>query len=1184
MASPISRQISLFGALRIQEAQENLPFSGEKAQNLLAYLLLHPVPQGREQLADLLFPDAPFDRVRRNFSDTLYRAQKTLGDDWLLTDGETVTLCKDKPLWVDVWDFDQLAASSDPADLQKAVTLYAGDLLPTCYEDWILPERELRRNQFLIALENLAAYQESTGQLQQALLTTRRLILAEPLHEPAHQSYLRLLGRLQRYAEALAHYEYLCQILQEELETTPLAETQAIFHAIEQERTLAATPPDKEQMPFVGRMAERAALLDAVEAALQGKGGIVAIEGEAGIGKSRLLREISAGARWRGATVIKGVASEVPQESPFQPLTDALSPLLTGSRLMQLETALPAEMLAALAPLYPAWGKYQTSASAEQARRLFNFALRPFGEAVAQLTPLVLILDDVQWASPALWQCLHPLTQGLLENGGLLILAYRRPGIEQTFGWNQLQTWDRDGILKVIPLHPLTQEDVGVLLDDGTQGETPLIHALTGGNPFRISEWLNQPEESPVAGMTGITRRLGQISEHARSVLECAAVLGEDIQYSHLSRMAEMPLLALANLSDELSLHHWLQPSTTGFSFVHDLIRTAIYTDIPPDKLQALHARAAAVYQALEPDNIRSYAFHLDRAGLPEAGGAYRQVGEQELERFAHREAQTAFERALALMPSELTVERLKIMLSLAWVFDVLGERTKQIDMLHRVLAGAESLEQPSIVLETFLALARALIQAYQFTEAEKYLQKALELARALQDEKSRTEVLLLSGMCETDQLHTKKSITFYRRALKLAQKLNSPLHEARALRGLGIAARDQGAPMESIKWLEQALAVQREIGDRLGEVSTHSNIVTAYYDLGAWDKLIETAEELIPRVERIGYRYNTGYLRQIQGLASYNLGDFANARRQLTLAANEFAAAGARITLVDGALGMLAEDEGKDQEALHFYHKALAGTDITEDDVEAPLIQMDLGALLLRLEQPQEAIPYLEAARAVWVKHEDTFSRLKADTLLGLVWLNLGMRERAETLAVQCFSAVKKALPPGEKPQNWLWNLFRLLSELGDKESAEAVIRAAYAELQRQAQAIQTSESRQRFFTRVPTNRAIVAAYDRVTHTQRKQTVSLARQTAPLGRVLRPDEYIAVEWTVNAPEDEAYPDKTSQRHYRLKRLLHEAADRGAAPTDDDLADALGVSRRTILRDMQTLSVELPDLPTRKRK
>jgi hypothetical protein len=174
--------------------------------------------------------------------------------------------------------------------------------------------------------------------------------------------------------------------------------------------------------------------------------------------------------------------------------------------------------------------------------------------------------------------------------------------------------------------------------------------------------------------------------------------------------------------------------------------------------------------------------------------------------------------------------------------------------------------------------------------------------------------------------------------------------------------------------------------------------------------------------------------------------------------------------------------------------------------------------------------------------------------------------------------------VPVGEQPQDWLWALYRLLISLDQPDRAEIVLRAAYAELQRQGRAISNPDLRRSFFERVPHNRTIVKAYDQLTSNSRVMTVLLARQDAPLGRSLREDEFIRVQWTLNAPEDDVIVDKTERRQYRLKRLLEEADRQNAAPTDEDLARGLGVSRRTILRDMQALAREMPRLPTRKRK
>ncbi len=1179
--SSFSRVIYLLGPLRLQDAHGPRTLGGEKAQSLLAYLALHPGhPHPRERLADLLFPEASFDRIRRNFSDTLYRVQKTLGGDWLIIEGETIALRVDDQLWVDVWEFDRLTTSSDPADLQQATTLYADDLLPACYDDWILPERELRRNQYLFALENLATHQETRGNLQQALLTTRRLILTEPLHEPAHQTYLRLLGRLQRYGEALAHYDYLADLFRTELDTAPHPETQHLVQALERERTLAGSPlPPVEPTPFVGRVAERAGALDAVEAGLLGKGSLLALEGEAGMGKSHFLQEIMAGARWRGATVLHGLARETPSASPFAPLASALAPWLNSPHAAPLEPLLGAEFLTALAPLLPTWPIPPGPGPTPQT--LTN-ALQTFGGVLGRFGPFVLVLDDMQWGSPALWTCLQTFAPPFVQYGNLLILAYRRAEIENTQGWETLQTWDRTGLLKIIPLPPLTVAEVAELVPDAPAPE--MLHALTGGNPFHIQTWLAEPRAAPTAQLSP-ANRISELSPGAWDALACAAVLGEDLPFRLWANMVAVSPLGLAPLSEELVAQHWLQPSPSGFTFLHDLLRTAIYHEIPAANLPALHARAARAYQSLEPDNVRALAFHLDRAGLgEEAAGVYRRAGDQDLARLAFREAQSAYERALTFLSPHPTQERIEILLALAQACEVLGERVRMQTVLEEALRAAQQLRDKPLQLQASVALGGALTLRYQFAEGEAISRKALALARQLNAHTTEIEIFIQIGMNFTHRRDVVSARKHYVKALKLARACGEPVLEARALRGLGICARESGLPAESLKWLEEALAVHRRSGARLGEVETLSNMVTAYYDMGAWDQVIRTAEEVLPRAEALENRYSIGYLRHLQGLAFYNLGEYTPARHLIRQARDDFEAAHASTVFSDATLGLIAEEEGDDAEAQRLYQTAMASIPPEHGKYELPVVQQDLGILLQRLEQPLEAIPLLEAARAAWVEQTDRLGQLKSGAYLGLAFLTIGDRTRAEACAATGWAMFREDLPIGEKMQKALWGMYQLFIGLEMRAEADTILDATYAELQRQARAIQDVERRRGFFTRVPLNRAIVFAYDQRHGEPRTQTVRLARREAPLGRTLREDEWVEVTWTIHAPEDEAFADKTDQRLHRLKRLLQEAEVRGAAPTDDDLAHALNVSRRTILRDMQALAEDLPRPLTRKRK
>ncbi len=1187
---PPNRQIYLFGALRVYQEEHLFPLSGEKSRNLLAHLVLNPrLPHYREKLADMLYMDTSTDRIRRNFSDTLYRLQKALGSDWLIVERDRIALHVNEHLWVDVWEFERLAGSDQEGDLQKAVDLYTGDLLPELYDDWLVAERELYRNQYLSALERLAAVQENNGELHHALLTLRRLVAAEPLHEPAHQSYLRLLGRLQRYGEALVHYEYLRGLMRSELDAEPLEETRLIAESIEQERDLATVQTMvEERLPFIGRITERTSALLAVEAMLKGRGSILAIEGEAGIGKTRLLREIAASVRWRGATLLQGLASEIPSVSPFSPLIEALAPLI-NSRGVHLEALLTAETLAALAPIYANWNEKAilNDIPPQQASNRFYSALQTFGETLARLTPTVLVLDDLQWADPVLWKSLERFAQGLAQGGALFIVVYRRPEIEHTPGWEVIQTWDRAGLLKSISLQPLNVEEVAQLVGDAHPVDPAEVYAWTGGNPFYLSEWLATPGSTISTRHNTTSHRLQTLSPTARSAIESACILGDNIPYRLWTEISDLPPVTLAGLSDELVAQRWLQPSIFGYAFTHDLVRTAVFNEIEPIHRRFLHERAARAYQALEPENLRGQAFHFDQANLKsEAAFLYIQAGEQDIARFAYDEAASSFARALTLLPPDITLQRVETALSLGRACEVIGDRFQQRPALKEAMLGARKLRNPALLLQVLLATALATIRTNQNAEAEGLLSEAISLAQQLQDSKSETEVLLLMGMNETNLLRSENAKRHYTNALRLARKISDPSCQARALRGLGTAARDLGDPNELIKWLEQSLLVQHQIGDHMGEVVTRSNLITAYYDMAAWDRVLAIAIDVLPKAVELRMRSVSAYVRELQALAYYSLGDFSSARTMFLQVEQDFVSVGDQrgAGLAHDCLGLIAEAKGEYEEALRFYSDALAVIELIEGATEAAIVQHDLGALLLKLERPAEAIQLLKTAYSGWMGKGNELVRLKSGAFLGLACLALNDRLQAWELAVEGWEAFQAGTLIGEQPQGWLWALYNLLTELEQCDSAQMVLQAAYAELQRQAFAISNEDLRHSFFYNVPLNLSILQEYDRIYQTSRFITIALAHRDAPLGRLLREDEYVSVQWAVSAPEDEAIINKTVRRRYRLKRLLQQAEKQNAAPTDEDLAQALGVSRRTILRDMQILSQEIPRPPTRKRK
>jgi len=202
-------RIYLLGGLRAEAPGGPVAVPGGKPQALLAYLILHPhTPHTREQLMENFWPDVPAERAGRYLSNALYRLRASLGGEWLQVEEERLGVQRDS-VWVDVWEFERLAKSARAADWEQALALYAGDLLPEIYADWILLPRLSLRERFLAVLGQAAEQCATDGRWPEAAGHLRRLVAADPLNENAHRNLMHALARLGRVAEALRSFDEL---------------------------------------------------------------------------------------------------------------------------------------------------------------------------------------------------------------------------------------------------------------------------------------------------------------------------------------------------------------------------------------------------------------------------------------------------------------------------------------------------------------------------------------------------------------------------------------------------------------------------------------------------------------------------------------------------------------------------------------------------------------------------------------------------------------------------------------------------------------------------------------------------------------------------------------------------------------------------------------------------------------
>ena len=565
--------------------------STQKAQSLLAFLVLHAdLAHQREKLATLFWPDADEERAQRSLRTALWSIRRLLEQghslltDALVTTRADVRWAPHIPIEVDVAQFEQAIKRGPPrpdedpeaavAVLRSAAALYRGPLLDGFYDEWCVHERFRLEEAYLTLLETLIAALEASGQAREAIAFAQRLLTIDPLREDVHRVIIRLLTALGDRSGALRQYQRCKEVLANELGVAPSSATEAAYAAVRAAPQLQAgpdvehlsTPPAAppaagtaeqpasspallptltQSLPLIGREPLWQALTSRLTRAEGGDGHAILLAGEAGSGKSRLLDEIAARARWRGMRVLQGRCYEYERVLPYQPFADALrsglarpsppsettpAPAEAGAdrALAALDVdavaALPAIWQQALLLLLPEWSDrlqppgvtLLTRPGDEQGQLLEGIA--GLLSALAARQPLLLIVDDLHWAAASTLQLFHHLARRTRGQPILLLGSYRPEDLTAapepvSLVLGMQRSLHEEGALDVLALEPLAPDDVarltGYILarndpsherdrapEQEARAVATILHRHTQGNPLYLLATLQTLQEA----------------------------------------------------------------------------------------------------------------------------------------------------------------------------------------------------------------------------------------------------------------------------------------------------------------------------------------------------------------------------------------------------------------------------------------------------------------------------------------------------------------------------------------------------------------------------------------------------------------------------------------------------------------------------------------------------------------
>jgi DNA-binding SARP family transcriptional activator len=867
-------EFRLLGPLEVVEHGRSLVLGGAKQRALLALLLLHANEVvATERLIDELWGESPPVTVTKSIHVYVSRLRGELGEDRIVTRKPGYALRAD-PSEIDLARFESFldeAAGAEPraaaAGLREALALWRGaPLADLAYEPFAQATLARLDELRLTALERRLDADLALGRHADVVGELEMLRAEQPLRERVHGQLMLALYRCGRQAEALEAYRAARLALVDELGVEPGRALRELHQAIlEQDTALDLGRTDGEPVPvragapFVGRQRELAELDAALEQSLGGHGGVVLVSGEPGIGKSRLMDELAARARARGAPVLVGRCWEAGGAPAYWPWVQALREDVGEAGAQTLRELFPQ-------PDAP------PDIDPEGARfRLFEAAVA-FLRGATRERPLVLVLDDLHAADEPSLLLLRFIARASAGQRLLVVGAFRDvdPSIRDALAAT-LADLAREPHVRQVALAGLTEPDVASYVErsagtEAAPGLVSAIHAETDGNALFVVEVVRLLEAEgridgadarvrlPPTARAVIGRRLARLPEECRAVLVAAAVLGREFSLDVLGRLSGLERGALLDSLDEAVAERVLTgvPDAPGrLRFAHALIRDALYDALSEGRRLRLHEQAAEAIEAVHVADLRPHlaelAQHYRVAAVTDRAVDYgRRAGEHAAEQLAYEEAARLYESALTLAADP--VERCELLLGVGDARARGGDARAAKAAFREAAAVAERSGLPEHLARAALGYGGRIIWDVSRDDEElvPLLERAVDALGAGDSPLHVRLMARLAGGPLRDASHPpERKAALSEAALAMARRLGDPPTLAYALHGYILGHHSPEHTRRQAELAAELIAIATRVGDKERAFDGREERFDALLELGEMDAALRHLEAM---------------------------------------------------------------------------------------------------------------------------------------------------------------------------------------------------------------------------------------------------------------------------------------------------------------------------------------------------
>lgn len=761
----------MFGPIEVVVGDRTLSsrdFGGAKPRQLLEILL---VERGssvtKDRIADLLWGEALPENVAGTLETYVSLLRRQLGitrkEGLLVTEPGAYRLDRAAVL-TDLDEFDAAVAGGTLDDLLRGLALVRGEVLAhEQYGPWAIRPRQTYRERQLAALLRAAELLAAAGEHAAAAARAQEALALDPACERGHRQVMVSLSALGRADDALRAFQRCRAALREELGVDPQPATASLRDAIARREPVGASAPASAsvpvsasatssapvggELPLFGRRDELDHLERAASGALAGVPALLLVEGEAGIGKSRLLDELAG--RLGPVRLARTKCFPLDITLPFAPL---------AAVVRQLDP--PGQPDAAgypcLGEIVPELGR---GSSGEGARAR---AFESLVALVAARAPVALVFDDLQWADASTLAALDYLRRRGTGAGFVIVGGFRSEEVGPDHPVRRM------GATLHLELAPLAAADLA------TVGGAAL-HARTGGNPLYVVECVRAAADGrnlPPSLRELILARSRAAGAAAHRLLVAASVLGRTFDPEVLAEVVDADPAEVLDLLEAMCERRLLRADRAGFDFRHDLIRETLSGSLSESRRRRLHARALDALEARHADS-GELAAHAEAAGdLARALRLALTAGDAARARFAHIEAAAHYARALHL-----------------------AEATP-------------GLADPELIDVVLVRRGAALTPLRRHAEAEELGRRALASAESRSDLRRALDALEMLTMArQVGASDPAGALDYAEQALTVAERLGDPASLARAHGLVGIPTGTLGMIDDSLRHSHEALA-----------------------------------------------------------------------------------------------------------------------------------------------------------------------------------------------------------------------------------------------------------------------------------------------------------------------------------------------------------------------------------------